>query len=356
MKIRELLQEMVDQNASDIFIVAGLPLTYQVEGRQVRWDAPLMPADTSEVVHAIYGLAGRDINPFLNSFNHDDDYSFAVPGLGRFRVNVFRQRGSLSAIIRIIPFTLPTAEQYHIPEEVMACAEFEKGLVLVTGPAGAGKSTTLARMIDRLNHERSGHIITMEDPIEFVHRHDKCIVTQREIPTDVATYSEALRSAMRESPDIVLLGEMRDYDTIGTAVTAAEMAQLIFSTLHTTGGANTIDRILDAFPANQQRQIRMQLSMVLQAVVSQQLVPALDGTEVPAFEVMRVNPAIRNLIREEKTHQIDSVIAANRSAGMRTMDQSLFDLVKEGTIAKDIALKYSIHQEALEKRFAAEGI
>ena len=236
MKIRELLQEMVDQNASDIFIVAGLPLTYQVEGRQVRWDAPLMPADTSEVVHAIYGLAGRDINPFLNSFNHDDDYSFAVPGLGRFRVNVFRQRGSLSAIIRIIPFTLPTAEQYHIPEEVMACAEFEKGLVLVTGPAGAGKSTTLACMIDRLNHERSGHIITMEDPIEFVHRHDRCIVTQREIPTDVATYSEALRSAMRESPDIVLLGEMRDYDTIGTAVTAAEMAQLIFSTLHTTGG------------------------------------------------------------------------------------------------------------------------
>ena len=356
MKIRELLQEMVDQNASDIFIVAGLPLTYQVEGRQVHWDAPLMPADTSEVVRAIYGLAGRDINPFLNSFNHDDDYSFAVAGLGRFRVNVFRQRGSLSAIIRIIPFTLPTPEQYHIPAEVMACAEFEKGLVLVTGPAGAGKSTTLACMIDRLNHERSGHIITMEDPIEFVHRHDKCIVTQREIPTDVATYSEALRSAMRESPDIVLLGEMRDYDTIGTAVTAAEMAQLIFSTLHTTGGANTIDRILDAFPANQQRQIRMQLSMVLQAVVSQQLVPALDGTEVPAFEVMRVNPAIRNLIREEKTHQIDSVIAANRQAGMRTMDQSLFDLVKEGTIAKDIALKYSIHQEALEKRFAAEGI
>ena len=213
MKIRELLQEMVDQNASDIFIVAGLPLTYQVEGRQVRWDAPLMPADTSEVVHAIYGLAGRDINPFLNSFNHDDDYSFAVPGLGRFRVNVFRQRGSLSAIIRIIPFTLPTAEQYHIPEEVMACAEFEKGLVLVTGPAGAGKSTTLACMIDRLNHERSGHIITMEDPIEFVHRHDKCIVTQREIPTDVATYSEALRSAMRESPDIVLLGVSRSSKT-----------------------------------------------------------------------------------------------------------------------------------------------
>ncbi|WP_251197580.1 type IV pilus twitching motility protein PilT [Anaerotardibacter muris] len=356
MKIRELLQEMVDQNASDIFVIAGLPLTYQVDGKQVRWDAPLMPADTAEVVRAIYGLAERDIEPFLNSYNRDDDFSFAVAGLGRFRVNVFRQRGSLSAIIRIIPFTLPTPEAYGIPDEVMACADFQKGLVLVTGPAGAGKSTTLACMIDRLNHERSGHIITMEDPIEFVHRHDKCIVTQREVPTDIATYSEALRSAMRESPDIMLLGEMRDQDTIGTAVTAAEMAQLIFSTLHTTGGANTIDRILDSFPANQQRQIRMQLSMVLQAVVSQQLVPSVDGGMVAAFEIMRVNPAIRNLIREEKTHQIDSIIAANNEAGMRTMDQSLFDLVKEGKVEKEIALQYGIHQEALKKRFDAEGI
>jgi twitching motility protein PilT len=356
MKIRELLQEMMEQGASDIFIIAGLPLTYRVDGRQVRWDTPLTPLDTTTVVQAIYGLAGRNIEPFINSNNHDDDYSFAVPGLGRFRVNVFRQRGSLSAIIRIIPFSLPSPKEYNIPDEVMNCADFTKGLVLVTGPAGAGKSTTLACMIDRLNQTRTGHIITMEDPIEFVHRHGSCIVTQREIPTDVATYAEALRSAMREAPDVVLLGEMRDQDTISTAVTAAEMAQLIFSTLHTTGGANTVDRILDAFPANQQRQIRMQLSMVLQAVVSQQLVPALNGTMVPAFEIMRVNPAIRNLIREEKTHQIDSVIAANGAAGMRTMDQSLFDLVKAGTISKETALQYGIHQEALEKRFAAEGM
>lgn len=196
----------------------------------------------------------------------------------------------------------------------------------------------------------------MEDPIEYVHRHDGCIVTQREIPTDVATYAEALRSAMRESPDVILLGEMRDQETIATAVTAAEMAQLLFSTLHTTGAANTIDRIVDAFPANQQRQIRMQLSMVLQAVVSQQLVPALDGTVVPAFEIMVTNPAIRNLIREEKTHQIDSVIAAGAQEGMITMDQSLFDLVVAGKVAKEVALQCAIHQEALEKRFEAEGV
>ena len=196
----------------------------------------------------------------------------------------------------------------------------------------------------------------MEDPIEYVHRHDRCIVTQREIPTDVATYAEALRSAMREAPDIMLLGEMRDQETIGTAVTAAEMAQLLFSTLHTTGAANTIDRIIDAFPANQQRQIRIQLSMVLQAVVSQQLVPTVDGGLVPAFEIMVANTAIRNLIREEKTHQMDSVIAAGGAEGMRTMDQSLYELVAAGRVAPEVALQCSIHQEALAKRLEAAGL
>ena len=196
----------------------------------------------------------------------------------------------------------------------------------------------------------------MEDPIEYIHKHGSCIVTQREVPTDIATYGEALRSAMRESPDVVLLGEMRDYDTIGTAVTAAEMAQLLFSTLHTTGAAGTVDRIIDAFPASQQRQIRIQLSMVLQAIVSQQLVPSRDGGVVPAFEIMFANTAIRNLIREEKTHQIDSVIASGSAEGMRTMDQSLFELVKSGRVAKNMAMQYAIHQEALEKRFAAAGL
>lgn len=357
MELKTLLQEMINQKASDVFIVAGLPLTYTADGRQVRLDmAPLMPANTKELVEAIYRLSGRDVAIFLDGHNHDDDFSFAVAGMGRFRVNVFRQRGSLGAVIRVIPFTLPNPADYHIPEDVMACADFQKGLVLVTGPAGAGKSTTLACIIDKLNKNRSGHIITMEDPIEYVHRHEGCIVTQREIPSDVATYAEALRSAMRESPDVILLGEMRDQETIGTAMTAAEMAQLLFSTLHTTGAASTIDRIIDAFPANQQRQIRMQLSLVLQAVVSQQLVPTVSGGIVPVFEIMTATPAIRNLIREEKTHQIDSVIASSSRAGMRTMDQSLHRLVKEGTVSKDVALQHAIHQEALKKRFESEGM
>ncbi|NHM16326.1 PilT/PilU family type 4a pilus ATPase [Eggerthellaceae bacterium zg-887] len=357
MKLEELLQQMVDVKASDIFIIAGLPLTYQLGSRQVRiGDSMLMPADTEAVVRSIYEVAGRDIVPFEAARNHDDDFSFAVSGIGRFRVNVFRQRGSYGAVVRVIPFSLPNPTEYHIPEDVLRTADFQKGLVLVTGPAGSGKSTTLATIVDRLNHRRQGHIITMEDPIEYVHRHGSCIVTQREIPTDVATYAEALRSAMRESPDIILLGEMRDQETISTAVTAAEMAQLLFSTLHTTGAANTIDRIIDAFPANQQRQIRIQLSMVLQAVVSQQLVPTIDGGVVPAFEIMVANTAIRNLIREEKTHQMDSVIASSADQGMITMDQSLFNLVKAGTVAKETALQCSIHQEALKKRFEAEGM
>lgn len=268
-----------------------------------------------------------------------------------------RARGrSLARMGRVIPFGLPDPADFGIPEEVMRIARFQKGLVLVTGPAGAGKSTTLACVIDRLNRERSGHIITMEDPIEYVHRHGSCIVTQREIPTDVATYAEALRSAMREAPDVILLGEMRDPETISTAVTAAEMAQLIFSTLHTTGAAGTVDRIIDAFPPTQQRQIRMQLSMVLQAIVSQQLVPTVDGGVTPAFEIMVTNTAIRNLIREEKTHQMDSVIAAGGPEGMRTMDQSLFELVDAGRITRETALQYAIHQEALEQRLAVAGL
>ena len=238
MRLDEFLKEMIEAKASDVFIVAGLPIAYRVGGRQQRIDGPaLMPQDTEAMVRAIYEVAGRSVERFLVLDNHDEDFSFALPGIGRFRANVFRQRGSLSAVIRVIPFTLPNPADYHIPDDVMACADFQKGLVLVTGPAGAGKSTTLACIIDKLNKARTGHIITMEDPIEYVHRHEGCIVTQREIPSDVATYAEALRSAMREAPDVILLGEMRDQETIGTAMTAAEMAQLLFSTLHTTGAA-----------------------------------------------------------------------------------------------------------------------
>ena len=357
MKLEEILQHMVDDKASDIFVVAGLQLAYKKGGQQYRTNTErLMPADTYDIVRQIYQIAGRDFKHFVDNDQHDDDFSFSIPGMGRFRANTFRQRGSAGAVIRVIPFGLPDPNENHIPEEVLSLSRFHKGLVLVTGSAGAGKSTTLACIIDRLNHERHGHIVTMEDPIEYIHRHGTCIVTQREIPTDVATYSEALRSAIRESPDVILLGEMRDQDTMATAVTAAEMSQLIFSTMHTSSASTTVDRIVDSFPSAQQRQIRMQLSLVLRAVVSQQLVPTKDGHVVPAFEIMVANTAIRNLIREEKTYQIDSVIASSGKRGMRTMDQSLFKLVSDGIVDSEVALQHAIHPEAFRNRLKTSGL
>ena len=357
MELKSLLKEMIDQNASDIFVVAGRPLSFSSYGALCKLDETMLkPNDTREVVEAVYELAGRDFGPMLENGNHDEDFSFSIGGLGRFRANVFRQRGSFSAVIRVIPFGLPDPSELGIPEEVLCLSKLQKGLVLVTGPAGCGKSTTLACIVDRMNRERSGHIITLEDPIEYVHRHGTCIVTQREIPTDIATYGEALRSALRQSPDIILLGEMRDPETVATAMTAAEMAQLLFSTLHTTSAAGTVDRIVDTFPAEQQHQIRIQLSLVLQAIVSQQLVPTVDGGQTAAFEIMISNPAIRNLIREHKTHQIDSVIASGAEAGMRTMDQSLFQLAKDGRITAETAMRFSIHEEALTRRLELEGL
>ena len=224
MEARKLLEDMIGQGASDVFVVAGLPVAYRVDGCQRRLEGErLRPADTEDFVSQIYALANRPMQPFEDARNHGDDFSFAIGGVGRFRINVFRQRGSLGAVIRVIPFALPTAEELHLPSQVMDLADLKKGLVLITGPAGAGKSSTLACIIDRLNRTRSGHIITMEDTIEFVHSHQGCIVTQREVPTDVATYAEAMRSAMREAPDVMLLGEMRDAETIATAMTAAEI-------------------------------------------------------------------------------------------------------------------------------------
>ena len=242
MQLKSLLEKMIEVHASDVFIIAGLPLAYQAGGSHVRTDTPpLTPADTQEYIETVYKLAGRDLSLFTDSVNHDDDFSFAVPSVGRFRANIFRQRGSYGAVIRVIPFGLPDPDEMNIPESVMRLADLNRGLVLVTGPTGCGKSTTLACMLDRMNHKRTGHILTMEDPIEFVHKHGSCIITQRNIPTDIANYSEALRSAMRESPDVILLGEMRDAETIGTAINAAEMTQLVLSTLHTTSAADTIE-------------------------------------------------------------------------------------------------------------------
>lgn len=353
MDITAILKQAVDCGASDIFVIAGLPLSYRQNGHIVRTEGErLMPDRTAAVVKAVYEIAGKEQSPHF-ALEGDDDFSFSIQNLGRFRVNIFRQRGSLAAVIRVIRFGLPQPEDLHIPPVVMQIAEKTKGLELVTGPAGSGKSTTLACMVDHINQNREGHIITMEDPIEYIHRHQKCIVTQREITSDAGSYVRALRAALRESPDVILLGEMRDYETIEVAMTAAETGQLLFSTLHTTGAANTIDRIIDVFPANAQQQVRVQLSMVLQAVICQQLVPTLDGALVPAFEIMLVNPAIKNMIREQKSHQIDSAIFAGADQGMRTMDQSLLELWKQGAISAETAAMYCLNLETMQKKLQA---
>ena len=347
--IPDYLSYATENHASDIFIIAGRPLSVKIDGKMSIFGERLMPEDTDRLIHQIYSMAGnRNIDPFLQT--GDDDFSFSIPGLSRFRVNAYRQRGSLAAVIRVIAFDLPNPDILHIPEEVMSAADFTKGMVLVTGPAGSGKSTTMACIVDRINHSREGHIITLEDPLEYLHRHDKCIVSQREICTDTESYLVSLRATLRQSPDVILLGEMRDYETIQTAMTAAETGHLVLSSLHTTGAANTIGRIVDVFEPSQQRQVSIQLSMVLQAVISQQLVPDINGHNIPVFEVMRLNPAIRNMIRDNKVHQIDGVISSSAHEGMRAMDQSLLELYKQGRITKETALKYASNGDILKRK------
>ena len=307
-----------------------------------------MPEQTSEILEAIYQMANnRDISRLHNT--GDDDFSFSIPGLSRFRINAYKQRGSLAAVIRVIAFQLPDPAELSIPEDVMSIADLTKGMVLVTGSAGSGKSTTMACLIDRINHSREGHIITLEDPLEYLHRHDRCIVSQREICTDTENYITSLRATLRQSPDVILLGEMRDHETIQTAMTAAETGHLILSSLHTLGAANSLNRIIDVFEPSQQHQIIMQLSMVLQAVISQQLVPDVNGKNVPVFEIMRLTPAIRNMIRDNKIHQIDGVISSSPGQ-MRSMDQSLFELYKNGRITKETAINYAMNPEMLRRR------
>lgn len=347
--IPDYLSYATENHASDIFIIAGRPLSVKIDGKMSIFGERLMPDDTDRLIHQIYSMAGtRNIDPFLQT--GDDDFSFSIPGLSRFRVNAYRQRGSLAAVIRVIAFDLPNPDILHIPEEVMSAADFTKGMVLVTGPAGSGKSTTMACIVDRINHSREGHIITLEDPLEYLHRHDKCIVSQREICTDTESYLVSLRATLRQSPDVILLGEMRDYETIQTAMTAAETGHLVLSSLHTTGAANTIGRIVDVFEPSQQRQVSIQLSMVLQAVISQQLVPDINGHNIPVFEVMRLNPAIRNMIRDNKVHQIDGVISSSAHEGMRAMDQSLLELYKQGRITRETALKYASNGDMLKRK------
>jgi len=280
----------------------------------------------------------------------DDDFPVTVPGLARFRVNAYRQRSTMAAIIRVVLFSIPNYRKLLIPEGVMKIASENNGLVLVTGPAGGGKSTTLACIIDAINNTRNCHIITLEDPIEFLHRDNQSLVSQREISTDTDSYRIALRACLRQVPDIILLGEMRDYETIRTAITAAETGHLVISTLHTVGAANTIDRVIDIFPPEQQQQIRVQLSMVLRMVVSQRLLPNIAGESVPVFEIMHVNNAISNIIREAKTHQIDSVIQTSAQEGMVGMDAYILKLYRNGDITAETAQRNASNPDQMQRQ------
>lgn len=344
-----ILEKATQAHASDIFIVAGLPLSYKVNGILHSEGDRLMPADTETMIREIFALAGsRPIQRFLDC--GDDDFSFAIPGLSRFRVSTYKQRGSLAAVIRVIAFELPNPADLGIPNAVLQLTDLTKGMILVTGPAGSGKSTTLSCLVDRINSTRQNHIITLEDPLEFLHRHKQSIVSQREISTDTDNYLTALRAALRQSPDVILLGEMRDHETIQTAMTAAETGHLVLSSLHTIGAANTISRIIDVFEPSQQHQIALQLSMVLKAVVSQQLIPTVDGSMVPAFEIMVMTPAISNMIRDNKTHQIEGTIYTSAKEDMISMDNSLLQLYRRKQITAETALRHSTNPEMLKKK------
>ena len=348
-ELREYLKRAVSDQASDLFLVAGGPVSEKQEGHiRPIGEERLMPPDTKSMISELYALAGRSMDAFLD--RGDDDFSFAVGGLARFRVNAYRQRGSLAAVVRIVSFDIPNWQAIHIPQQVMDLADTTHGMVLVTGTAGSGKSTTQACIIDRINRTRDCHIITLEDPIEFLHRNQSSIVSQREIAVDTEDYLAALRACLRQAPDVILLGEMRDAETIRTALTAAETGHMLMATLHTKGAVNAIVRIVDSFSSSHQAQIRVMLSVVLQTVVSQQMLPDKFGGRVPAVEIMHINSAIRGMIRDNKNHQINNAIAAGRDQGMMTMDQSILALYREGTITKEVALEYAEYPDQLSRQ------
>ena len=353
MELLDYLRRAVKDQASDLFLVAGGPVCEKLDNRLVPVsEGRVFPRETEALIMELYALAGREPAPYLQ--RGDDDFSLSVPELARFRVNAYRQRGSLAAVVRIVSFEIPDWRACGIPEPVMALSDMLHGMVLVTGTAGSGKSTTQACVIDQINRNRECHIITLEDPIEYLHRDVRSIVSQREIAIDTENYLSALRACLRQAPDVILLGEMRDAETIHTAMTAAETGHLLIATLHTRGAVNTIDRIIDSFPAGQQEQIRAQLSMVLDTVVSQQLLPGKDEKLVPAFEIMRMNSAIRGLIRDNKTHQINNAIAAGAREGMMTMDQSILALYREGKISAETAVSFASNADQM-KRWMTSG-
>lgn len=344
MSLEDALVKAHKKGVSDVHFSVGKPVMVRIDGSLVplyeESEATILKPEDTAAMFA----------PILNETQKKDletkgeiDLAYSLQGVGRFRLNVFMQRGSVAAALRLLPFNIPTPESLGLPPAIVEMTKKKRGLVLVTGPTGSGKSTTLASLINVINQKYNGHIITLEDPIEYLHRSRNCIVNQREIGLDTQGYGPALRAALRQDPDIILLGEMRDLDTISTAVTAAETGHLVFSTLHTIGAASTIDRIVDVFPPHQQEQIRIQLATVLECVCSQQLLPTCDieGGRCGAFEVMITNPAIRNLIREGKTFQIPSMMQTNKRLGMVTMDDALYDLYVRQRIAPEVALEFS---------------
>jgi len=347
----DYLKMAVAHEASDVFFVAGRSACEKREGHITAMDeARLMPADTEKIITEMYGAANRSMARFLEW--GDDDFSFAVPGLARFRVNTYRQRGSMAAVIRVVSFDIPNWQEWGIPAEVMALAEQTSGMILVTGTAGSGKTTTQACIIDRINRSRDCHIVTLEDPIEYLHRHQKSIVSQREVTIDTQDYLSALRACVRQAPDVILLGEMRDAETMHTAMSAAETGHMVIATLHTKGAVNAIDRIIDMFPSTQQPQIRVQLATVLKTVVSQQLLPDREGGMIPACEIMHMSSAIRSMIRDNKNHQIDNAIAAGGAEGMISMDQAILKLYREGKITKETALLYADRPEQMKRNMS----
>ena len=349
LKWKQLLQDAVEHQASDVFFVAGRSACEKLDGHiRPLSEEKLLPAHLELMLHEIYDEAGRNIENFLRT--GDDDFSFAIPGLARFRVNAFRQRGSLAAVIRLVSFDIPNWQTLGIPEEVMSLSEVASGMVLVTGTAGSGKTTTQACIIDRINSQRDCHIVTLEDPIEYLHRHKRSIVSQREIAIDTQDYLSALRACVRQAPDVILLGEMRDGETMQTALTAAETGHLVIATLHTKGAVNAIDRIIDTFPSAQQGQIRVQLATVLKTVVSQQLVPDVRGTMIPACEILQVNSAVRSMIRDNRNHQIDNAIAAGSREGMISMDQALLKLYQQEKITLKTALHYADNPDQIQRQ------
>ncbi|SHE29605.1 twitching motility protein PilT [Tissierella praeacuta DSM 18095] len=347
MNIIELVNLDTSRKASDIHITVGIPPVLRINGQLVILEEErLKPEDTKVLV---YETLNENLIKELEE-KGEVDTSFSSPGIGRYRVNAYKQRGSYGMALRIIPLEVPTIDDLGLPKVVKDLSRLPRGLILVTGPTGSGKSTTLASMINQINNERRCHILTLEDPIEYLHKHNQSIVNQREIGSDSMSFANSLRAALRQDPDVILVGEMRDLETISIALTAAETGHLVLSTLHTIGAAKTIDRVIDVFPPHQQQQVRIQFSSVIQAIISQQLLPKADDSgRIAAFEIMVATTAIRNLIREEKIHQIDTAIQTGAKFNMQTMDNSLLDLYKKGLITKEITLMQSINQDNIKK-------